>query len=292
MCPSGSSRAELDELVVEERHADLERARHRGAVEVGEHVVDEAEPRVEVERGLERRRPRRARQPAAQHALGGAGVLRERAREQVARRSGCTIRSRRAGARPDRAACSASPAGARARPRRRRRGGAAQRAARVPAPGERGHAVLAVAAEQLVGALAGERDRHVRRRARRAAGSRARTGPPAARRGARRAGEVVGLGAQLDLELVVVGAVHRPRGARRRARSPRRRSRPRTSSTGSVHVARHQRDDQARVEAAAQHRAERDVAHQPQPTDSSSFASTISAHSARSALAGSAAGRG
>ena len=32
--------------------------------------------------------------------------------------------------------------------------------------------------------------------------------------------------------------------------------------TGSVHVPRHQRDDQARVEAAAEHRAERHVAHQ------------------------------
>ncbi len=35
--------------------------------------------------------------------------------------------------------------------------------------------------------------------------------------------------------------------------------------TGSRHVPRHQPDDHARVEAAAQHRAERDVAHQPQP---------------------------
>ena len=34
---------------------------------------------------------------------------------------------------------------------------------------------------------------------------------------------------------------------------------------GFAHVAGHQRDDQARVEAAGEHRAERDVAHQPQP---------------------------
>ena len=31
------------------------------------------------------------------------------------------------------------------------------------------------------------------------------------------------------------------------------------------HVSRHQRDDQARVETAGEHRAERDVAHQPEP---------------------------
>ena len=53
-------------------------------------------------------------------------------------------------------------------------------------------------------------------------------------------------------------------GARREAPSPRRQSRPRTSSSGLGHVARHQGDDQAGVETAAQHRAERDVAHQPQ----------------------------
>ena len=34
--------AELDDVVVEERHAHLERVRHRGAVEVVEHVVREA----------------------------------------------------------------------------------------------------------------------------------------------------------------------------------------------------------------------------------------------------------
>ena len=34
---------------------------------------------------------------------------------------------------------------------------------------------------------------------------------------------------------------------------------------GFAHVAGHQGDDQARVEAAGEHRAERDVAHQAQP---------------------------
>ena len=77
--------AQLHELVVEERHAHLERARHRGAVEVGEHVVHQAETGVQVERGLERRRAGRVGQPAAQQRLGGARVLGQRAAEQIGR---------------------------------------------------------------------------------------------------------------------------------------------------------------------------------------------------------------
>ena len=60
--------AELDDVVVEERHPDLERVRHRRAVEVVEHVVHQAELRVEVEAssgGPGRRRPPRVRRACA-----------------------------------------------------------------------------------------------------------------------------------------------------------------------------------------------------------------------------------
>jgi len=49
----GHSCAELDKAIVEERDANLERVRHRGAVEVVEHVVDEVELTVEHERALD-----------------------------------------------------------------------------------------------------------------------------------------------------------------------------------------------------------------------------------------------
>ena len=69
--------AELDELVVEERHPHLERMRHRGAVEVVEHVVDERELRVEIQR----LRERIAVEP------GGEGVDRTKCRGAVERRA-------------------------------------------------------------------------------------------------------------------------------------------------------------------------------------------------------------
>ena len=59
---TGNLGAELDDVVVEERDADLERVRHRRPVEVVEHVVDEAELAVQHERpldvpGVRRRQP-------------------------------------------------------------------------------------------------------------------------------------------------------------------------------------------------------------------------------------------
>src|SRR5690242_16441012 len=42
--------AVLDEMMIEKRHANLQRVRHRCPVEVMEHVVDEAELAIEVER--------------------------------------------------------------------------------------------------------------------------------------------------------------------------------------------------------------------------------------------------
>ena len=87
LCARRDARAELHQLVVEERHPHLERAGHRGAVEVGEHVVDQAEPRVQVERGLERRGAGRAGQAPAQHAPRRRRRAR-RARRRTGRRAG------------------------------------------------------------------------------------------------------------------------------------------------------------------------------------------------------------
>ncbi len=107
------------------------------AVEVREHVVDEAELRVEVERRLERRRAGRAREVPAQHALGGVVLLGQRAAEQpVAQVGSHERRSRRAGARRGRGACSAStsrPARPGPRPQRRRPSARAGPGTRSPA---------------------------------------------------------------------------------------------------------------------------------------------------------------
>ena len=150
--------------------------------------------------------------------------------------------------------------------RRRARSGAGSRA---PGADERRGPVLAVAAEQLVGALSRERDGHVLRgELRRGRGSRATRG--------RRRGSSSDQTSSARSTVCVGVARARARGDR--CRRARRRSAASASSlsspasakpiekvlTGSRHVPRHQRDDQARVEAAAQHRAERDVAHQAQ----------------------------
>ena len=140
---------------------------------------------------------------------------------------------------------------------------------RCQAAEQRRGAVLPVAAEQLVGALSRERDGDVLRRelGERVEAERRQVG--------KRLVEIPD--ELLEVDGIVDEARARARdarcrtrwrrGGRRQARCrPRpRRSRRRTSCTGSSHVPRHQRDDQARVEAAAQHRPERDVAHQPQP---------------------------
>src|SRR5262249_28005028 len=46
-------RTQLDEAMVKIRHPDLERVRHRSPVEVVQHVVDEAELRIEEKRALD-----------------------------------------------------------------------------------------------------------------------------------------------------------------------------------------------------------------------------------------------
>ena len=192
-----------------------------------------------------------------------------------ARREGrrpCPVRSWRAGGSPGRprAARAAAVPNRRARVARGRADAAraAGRGRRTPARAASAAADASVAAEQLVGALAGERDRDVLggelARARRnpsddrsaSGSSRCQTSSarstPARRTRARAHGD-------------------RCRDASRRIARRRARCRlaglaeaDRERLDGLGHVPRHQRDDQARVETAAQHRAERHVAHQAQ----------------------------
>ena len=146
--------------------------------------------------------------------------------------------------------------------------------ASVPAPAAAASAAtseaawcLRVAAEQLVGALPRERDGHVPRgelgereeAERREVGERLVQLPD-------ELGEVDLRLCVRELELVVVGAEDvRRRSARPRARCRRSSVKPTENVlTGSDMLLGHQRDDQARVEPAAQHRAERHVAHQAQ----------------------------
>ena len=161
--------------------------------------------------------------------------------------------------------------------RGRRRGRAGGRPARpsgprgraersLPAPDERGRAMLAVAAEELVRALAGQRHghvlgRHPRQRVeaeRREVGDRLVQVPE-------EVGQVDDVALVGELELVVIGPERLGDEARvgelvvaALVGEPDRERLHRLA-----HVPRHQRHDEARVEPAAQHRAEGDVAHQP-----------------------------
>ena len=224
--------------MVEERHAHLERVRHRRAVEVVEHVVGEPELPVEEERGRQRRvrAGRRAgtRSRAAPRCRRARRAGRGRASAHVA---GAERRSSRAAARRRPGAASVATG-------RRSRSGPWAAARERSAPERRRHAlprvrdgrgaVLAVTAEQLVGALARERDGHVLGRElgegdeaeRREVGERLVEVPDEAVERDRLLGE-------RELELVVLGAEDVGDEARvRRARCSRRppRSRPRTSS--------------------------------------------------------------
>ena len=97
--------------MIEERDAHLERVRHRGPVEVVEHVVDEPELRVEVERARKRLvRSVRGHLPdgalrrfavelgeRAAHELRAEGVVEVAARREQARgRVGSRHRTQRA----------------------------------------------------------------------------------------------------------------------------------------------------------------------------------------------------
>ena len=125
--------------------------------------------------------------------------------------------------------------------------------------------MLAVAAEQLVGSLAGQGHGHVlaRELAQRQESER--------RQVRERLVQVPGELAQivrarlvLELELVVLGAegVGHPPGVRQLRVLSGETDRERLHRL--AHVPRHESDDQARVQAAAQHRAQGHVAHQPQ----------------------------
>ena len=224
----GDRGAELDELVVEERDADLERVRHRGAVEVVEHVVDERELAVEVER----RRQRVVATPPSRVAANGSRARspssRERARQSRARSVVELHAGRSSRAALDRVASASVPRAARVEPGRARSDAGADCAA----PGEArptsatsaAARCLRVAAEELVRALARERNGHMPGRELRESveaegrevGERLVEVPD-------ELGEVDDVGRERELELVVVGAeVRRRRSARRRARCLRR----------------------------------------------------------------------
>ena len=263
--------AQLDEVVIEEWHPHLERVRHRGAIEVVEHVVGEPELAVEEERRRQRR-VREVAEPVGDRAQRSVPVeLRERAAYELLPHvagEGAAHREQPLGSsgRSERGDRPAQPAGAVRRDGER--SAPERRGNPLPQVRDRGSAMLPVAAEQLVGALAGQRDGDVLRR-------------QLGERDEAQGGEVRDrlvempdqaverdrLLGERKLELVVVCAerVGDEAGvgelvARARLLEP-----DGEGLHGPVHLLRHQRDDQARVEPAAEHRAERHVAHQPHP---------------------------
>jgi hypothetical protein len=248
-------------------NSNLEQARHRRAVEVGQQAVDQAEPGVHVQRGLERGGARRVDQRPAHRPLGGAGMLRERACEQLAAQVGMDVARGREHPRRGVAGLErvGEPPGA-ARTAAQHGGGARAHDAghALPLLGERGDTVLAVAAEELVGALPGQRDGHARR------GQLAQREEADRRQVRHRLVEVpdqpregVRFAQQAHLELVVVHAERGGDALRVRQLGVLAGEPDRERLERPAHVARHQRDDQARVQAAAQQRADRHVAHQP-----------------------------
>ena len=227
----------LDDLVVEKRHPHLERVRHRYAVGVVEHVVDEPELRVEEERRrrADRRRGRRRSAPRPRvRARDRCGAERGRASAEASRRdtareargSGRRVVARRS--RPRTARSDLHPpktASAALRPALR------QRPASLD---ERRTAVPRIAGEELICSLPGDGDGHVLRgelaehheAERREVGEGLVERPDEILEARRRVGH-------RQLELVVIGAERScDERARRRARAGRRprRSPPRTSS--------------------------------------------------------------
>ena len=213
------------------------------AVEVVEHVVDERELRVEIER---RRRADRAsaRSPGARpRASRSPAVASASSPRTSRRRSASSRRPLIASSRSRRSpAASVAPRAGPTRAPGRRARAPAPRSGRGSAAASRAtssaRAVLPVAAEQLVGALAGERDRHVLRRElgereeaeRRQVGERLVEMPDELRQVDLPLGE-------RELQLVMIGPEERGHFARVGelvvvGRPPR--SRPRTSSPGST----------------------------------------------------------
>ena len=269
----GHRRAELDEPVVEEGDAHLERVRHRRAVEVVEHVVGERRAArrgssvVETRVVRRRRRPRDCERAPREPVDRGERGLDER----VAARPS---RGRAHGERTTRPALSREARRRRLAPRARRRRSAAMPAA---CPGAASGSPASAASAAFGASRSRRRARRLpgrrvppsraRPRARRARRSRGPRGRRPARRGARRA--------------------RRGRPCRREKESssswwsvPNAAATSRASASSLLGVLaeadrerldrlviclRHQRDDEARVEPPAEHRAERHVAHQPEP---------------------------
>ena len=252
--------------MVEIRDADLEGVRHRRPVEVVQHVVDEVELPVEEERAAEpsgagaadsvcerlvEHRRRDSGEIADGRIAAGTG------RPLRARDDGCRDRIVRAGnggrkAKPRRAAPGHGGSGPSERSRDRR-----------PAVDRGGPPIAVVTREELVGALPGERNLDVLRRQarqrheadRREVGDRLVHCP-----GERLEVDRV---VERQLQLVVVGSeVLRCRTCGRQlvVRHAGKSDGERLDRT--IHATRHQRRDQAGVDASAEHHAEWDVAHQ------------------------------
>ena len=230
-----------------------------------------AELRVEIERRRQRVVAEPAEHGADRVARRIAGDLGQRAAHQAMPQSVTEQPAHRELAlhRITRAAASAAPArtpAACARPASRPATAPARQV--LPRRGERRRAVLPVAAEQLVGALAGQRDGHVLRRelGQREEAERGQLGD-----GLVQAPDQIlerdALVRHRELDLVVVGAEQL--GDATRVRELVALAVLDEADREGLHRlavrARHQRDDQAGVEPAAEHRAERHVAHQPQP---------------------------
>ena len=191
------ARAELDEAVIEVGHARLERVRHRRAVDLGQEVVRQPQPGVDVQQAVEIRRRLRPRRTRRRRARRHRARSRSRARKRGVKRLAMQQHVEHVG---DRAIAALERLGDRAQqavlaPRRRQplhhRG---QRRRRVREPARQAllaHAlaIVRVAAEDFVGALAGQHDGDVAaREARRAASSAARPGRRTARRTRRSSG--------------------------------------------------------------------------------------------------------
>ena len=270
---------ELDEVGVEERHARLDRVRHRHLVDAHQQQLGEAVLELEVGHLLQQvgvgRRPRSQ----------SRSTIRVRVRVRPPVREDAVLERALVG---DRAAPERDPA----RPRRPRSPGRAARACRCGTPRPRRgprDATRARALERASGSCEWKRRVRVvrsgsrgrarpspRRSGRRPSRCRARASrrSAAARRPSRRAARPGGRSAPGG---TTRGRARRsrPRGgrcrtcarscARARARcSARSRSKPTENvRTGCVHQLGHERDVRRRVDAAREEDAERDVGHHP-----------------------------
>ena len=263
-------RRELDQLVIEQRHASLDRVRHAHPVDLGEDVQRQVAFEVQV---LQRREPpsvgrgqvlgfrapRIVLREQREHVVAEQALLlvppEQRRRVQVALVADeRQVAQEVAAPRPVGQRLADGP---RQSPRRRRQ---------EPVPALPGlDAILVVPGEELVAAVARERDGDVPGGQLRDHVGRDRRG--VAERLVQIPGEVIDdlEGVRLEQELVVLGPEplgHEPRVARLVV------VRLREADRERLHRARvqprHGRHDRARIDAAAQERAQRHVAHEVQ----------------------------